>query len=205
MSGESLVGQNIVVFDLEIKETPGENGITWKDHPKFGISVGALFDFKTLEYSVYMDDNLSELTDRLNTASLVVGFNILQFDIPVLKATLENKSKLNENLPTYDMLYYARLATGWDPHDPRSRYPSGLKLDDLLLGTFGPPFVKTGDGALAPSLWKTSQLGRLVTYCISDVNREGKCFRRIWEGRPLLCKTHGELMLKHPKDVMEEL
>lgn len=204
-----LSGRNIVVFDLEIKNVIGQNGVTWDTLDQMGISVGCLFDFKTLEYQVYMDDNLTELGERINQADLVVGFNILSFDLPLLSATLlhpsqEQPFRIRPNLAVYDILYWSRVSVGWNPDDPLSRFPSGLKLDDHLLGTFGPALMKTADGAQAPVFYQEKKLGRLISYCLADVNREAKLFKHIWGGLPVRTKTHGEKILKHPKDVLEE-
>ena len=86
-----LEDYNILVVDAEIKKTIGRNGIGWKDFDKMGISVACVYNFKTRDYSVYMDDNLHQLPVDLMNADMVVGYNILSFDIPLIEKTPESK------------------------------------------------------------------------------------------------------------------
>ena len=151
-----LAGKNIVVYDLEIKNVIGVNGVTWDTHDKMGISVGCLFDFRTMDNLVFMDDNISALAERLNSAELVVGFNIIGFDNKLLDATPENKVKLRPDLPIYDMLYWSRRATGWNDGE---KFPKGLKLDDHLLAMFGQQHMKTSNGAEAPVMYQEKRMG----------------------------------------------
>lgn len=195
----NLIGQNIVVFDLEIKELIAPP-ITWNDHDKMGISVGVAYTFRTSEFMVFMDDNLHELVDLLNQADLVTGFNIEGFDIPLLNAT-PNKTGVKFTSPrVYDLLFYSRLSTGWRPD---LRFPSGLRLDDHLRGTFGEDFMKTADGAEAPAMWKRGDLGRLVSYCVADVRREAELFKHVWHGHPVRTQAHGYRQLSNPRLTME--
>jgi DEAD/DEAH box helicase domain-containing protein len=170
-----LHGKNIVVFDLEIKEEIG-GIITWNDHDKMGISVGCLFDYQTGDTHAYMDDNIKELTDRLNRADLIVAFNQIGFDNSLMRASGQGL-KSDSELPNYDILIEGRKAIGWSESLP---YPKGCKLDDFLKHTFGQQFMKTGSGALAPVLYKSGQLGKLVSYCLADVRRERMLFEHIY-------------------------
>ena len=188
----SLAGMNIVCFDLEIKE-PIQGEVTWNRHDLMGISVGVLYDWLTDEFKVYMDDNLPELAERLAAADLVTGFNISDFDIPLVRATLKAPDL---NLKVYDPLYWHRQALGG------SKFIKGLKLDDHLYGTFGKEHMKTGNGADAPLWWKGGQIGRLVSYCIDDVKREAKLFDHIWKGLPVTTPLNGTNHLFPPYEAL---
>lgn len=200
---KQLAGRNIVVFDLEIKNEIGKNGVTWETFERMGISVGCSFSFQTMDYKAYMDDNLGELADQLNRAELVVGFNILGFDLPLLRAELKNQKleqQIRPGLPVYDMLEHSRLAAGWKPHQP---YPKGLRLDNHLAGTFGRDMMKTEAGADAPVFWQQKKLGRLVSYCLADVRREAALFRRAWDTGVFRTDTHGEKSIHlRPQDLL---
>lgn len=223
-----LAGLNVVVFDLEIKNVIDGGQITWNDHNKMGISVGCLHDYYDGDQKVYMDDNLPELARRLIGADLVVGFNILGFDLPLLKATL--KVRLDEHVNAnrnlyehgfageaadlldliqrldhvyhYDLLYWSRRATGWNDGQ---FFPKGLKLDDHLLGTFGQGFMKTEHGANAPLLWQAGKLGQLISYCLADVKRERLLFEHVFEGKPVKTAAHGERTLHSPRSFLIEV
>jgi hypothetical protein len=189
---ESLRGENIVVYDLEIKNPIDGKHITWNDHHLMGISVGVAFHYLTGELHVFMDDNLEELPKLLNQADIVSGFNILGFDNKLINATCATKY---EGHNSYDMLLESRLAAGWKPNLP---FPKGMRLDDHLEATFGKAMKKTEDGADAPKFWLEGHLGKLVSYCIADVRRECMLFEHVWAGRPVRTPTHHERVLRHP-------
>lgn len=200
----SIVGQNVVVFDLEIKNLVGTNGITWNDHERMGISCGVAFCYRTMEYRVFMDDNLPDLVKLLCASDMVAGFNIDGFDIPLLMKTLGADGiplgrHFNGSIHTYDLLYYSRRAVGWKDGD---RYPKGMKLDDHLSATFGPALMKTGSGEKAPALWQERRLGELISYCIADVKRECMLFERAWYGHQISTDTHGWAFLENPQEFM---
>lgn len=188
----NLIGQNIVVFDCEIKNIIDGKSVRWSDHEKMGISVACLFDFKTMDYMVYLDDNINALVDRLNYSDLVVGFNINGFDIPLVKACIGKTL----NFKVYDILDESRHAVGYRPG---KQFPRGLKLDDHLLGTFGPEHVKTAHGSEAPIMYQNGKMGDLISYCLADVKREAKLFKHIWDRFPVKTITHGERILSDPR------
>lgn len=171
--------KKIVVYDLEIQATIDNVKVGWKDYDKMGISVGCAYDYIAGEYKVFMEDNLQELVDLLNDADLVVAFNQIGFDNPLLRATcnvlsLQRRLKIDAELMNYDMLAESRLGAKAD------KFAKGFKLDDHLKATFGQAFMKTEDGANAPLLWQNAQLGKLVSYCLADVHRERMLFEHVW-------------------------
>jgi hypothetical protein len=145
---------------------------------------------------------MNELVDQLNAAELVVGFNIDQFDLNVIAAHQASAalvpgaqvSQLRTGLPVYDLLYHSRRAMGWSP---ARRFPTGMKLDNHLLGTFGPSWVKTAAGAEAPGFYRDGKIGRLVSYCVGDVKREAALFKHLWANGTFTTDTHGT----HPAEV----
>lgn len=182
-----LMGQNIVVYDVEIKNVIDGIKIGWKDHAKMGISTAVLFDYRDGDYKVYMDENIQELGHRLNTADLVVAFNQIHFDNTLLRACgVDLKS--DSELKNYDMLVEGRKGMGWNA---TKLFPKGCKLDDFLLGTFGKNFVKTDHGSNAPILWQAGKVAELITYNIADVRREKMLFEAIVSGKEIRTATHG--------------
>jgi DEAD/DEAH box helicase domain-containing protein len=192
-----LRGLNITVFDCEVKEVPGENGIGWRDYAKLGVSVACAFDFRTLEYRVYMDDNLPDLAEQLEQADMVVGFNTLGFDVPLLEGVLNQELRKDHH---YDLLAHSRKALG------KGAMPKGCKLDNHLLGTFGKDSMKTADGVQAPRWWKEGSYGRLISYCLDDVKREARLFKFAWDHGHVKTDTHGIHTLKErPQDIFARL
>ena len=192
---ETLVGKKIVVFDLEIKEEIGKNGVTWSTYDKMGISVGVAFNYFTMDYEIYMDDNIQDLRNLLATSDLIVGFNILGFDLPLLAATTKPVEK-NPKLEIYDLLYKSRESIGWKDGD---RFPTGLKLDNHLEATFGKTEMKTADGAQAPVMWQQKKLGKLISYCLADVKREKMLFEHVLQKKLVKTTGHPDRLLGLPK------
>lgn len=190
MLQQSPLGKNIVVFDLEIKNVIDGQNITWADHAKMGISVGVAYFFKTDEFKVYLDDNVKELAEELNNADIVSGFNIVHFDLPLLKATTGIKSP--EPSQVYDLLVESRVAGTID------KFSKGMRLDDHLSGTFGQMFKKTEDGAQAPIMFQNGHHGRLISYCIADVKREMMLFDHVYRGNAIRTLNHGWRRLRDP-------
>lgn len=190
---DSPHGKNIVVFDLEIKNVIDGKLITWKDYAKMGISVGVAHHYLTGDTHIFTDENIEELPLLLNQADIVSGFNILGFDNSLLNAT--TTEKFTNIAACYDLLEESRRATGWRPTMP---FPKGMRLDDHLLATFGPEWVKTEDGAQAPVMYQRGELNRLIDYCIADVERECMLFDRVWAEDIVRTATHGDTVLRHP-------
>ena len=198
-----LRGLDIIVIDAEIKEEIGKNGIGWKDYDKMGVSVACAFSFKTLEYSVYMDDNLDELAEKIQQSDLVVGFNHVPFDIPLLEAQLRCELRKDNS---WDILEHSRRAIGWRPGPGGGKMPHGCKLDNHLAGTFGKDFMKTGHGSEAPLMWQRREIGRLITYCLDDVKREARLFKYAWDNGIVKTDTHGvHTLLENPRDFFNRL
>lgn len=192
----SPIGKNIVIYDLETKHATGEaynnRKITWDDHNLMGISSLCVYDYQTSNYSIHMDDNMEDAVTRINSADLVVGFNQVGFDEKVLRGA---GFELRKDLPNYDLLYEGRRGMGWRDGDT---FPSGCKLQDFLIGTFGPDFGKTGDGAMAPTLYQTKQFGKLITYNMMDVSRTRKLFEHIWVFGEAKTPRHGVHKISAP-------
>lgn len=183
-----LEGKNIVVFDCEIENDVDGTLVTWDRKDLMGFSVGCLYDYLTGDYHVYFKADIGRMADRINRSDLCVGFNILGFDNPLIRAQGGDLLP-DEALKHYDILEESRKAIGWTP---AQRFPKGMRLDDHLLATFGPDFMKTEDGALAPKMWRDGRHGEVVTYCLADVRREKTLFEHVvrkgWAATP----THGQ-------------
>ena len=199
-----LAGQNIIVFDLEIKEEIDGKNVTWGTPEKMGISVGVAYDYLVGDYHVYLDDNLHELHKRINSADMVVGFYTEGFDLPLLRATKVFGDNGGEIIPvplrtdnSYDILYWSRRSIGWKDGQ---RFPSGMKLNDHLASMFG--MQKTEDGAQAPVFYKQGKMGKLISYCLADVARERKVFEHIWNLGWLKTAAHGQRNVECPKKML---
>lgn len=183
-----LNGKNIVVFDCEIENDVDGTIVTWNRKDLMGFSVGCLFDYRTGDYGVYFKEDIGRFADRLNTADLIVGFNILGFDNELIRAQ-GGPLKPDDELSHYDLLEWSRRSIGWTP---AKSFPRGMRLDDHLQATFGSQFMKTEDGALAPKMWRDGRRGEVVSYCLADVRREKTLFEHVVTKGFAKTAMHGE-------------
>ena len=148
----------VVTWDIEIaqpiEETPG--GWEGARRGDAGISCVCLYDTTSGRTHVYDEHDLEECSAHLNSADMLVGFNTLSFDTPVMESVV-GYSVLT---PQYDI-----LSLIWKELGTRHK---GYRLADicerLQLGE------KNGNGESAPNLYRKGRFGRLFDYCINDVH-----------------------------------
>ncbi len=195
---EMLAGQKIALFDAEIKESIENLPNGWKDHDKMGVSVLVLFDYETMRYRIFGDNNIDEALNILFNHDLVVGFNTVNFDWKLLKATYIAECaqrSIKRKSEDFDILREIWTNLGLDPDNFNGRTHGGFKLDDVAFETIG--LRKTGDGAQAPILYQQGKLYDVIDYCIEDVRIERTLFEYIVEnefvvrhGRPIKVPFH---------------
>lgn len=100
------------------------------------------------------------LFQAFDAASVIVGFNALDFDFPLLWKHYGNpQSRYREHrIKCLDVFSRLRAVSGHWP-----------KLDDLL--TANGLLTKTGDGKEAIRMWQSCDRGGLEKYCQADVLR----------------------------------
>jgi uncharacterized protein YprB with RNaseH-like and TPR domain len=156
-------GNNIVYFDLETQRSFGDvGGYAHKD--KMGVSVAVTYSTARGGYEIYHGENendQSRLGEELVRADLVVGWNHLQFDYPVLQPLVFHT--LAEQTVNLDMMVELEKQLGFR-----------LKLDAVASATLGTG--KTGDGLDALRWWQEHKRGgdfaplrRIAEYCAYDV------------------------------------
>lgn len=165
----------VLVFDLEIRNNPAEVG--WRNFAEQGISYGCAWLSWVDEFRLYGEETTGDLIRDMGEANLIVGFNILDFDMPLLKATHERvHSEIDPEAwgklytKTYDILDDIREALG-------TKFAKGWRLDDVAKACL--PCQKNGDGALAPQLWKDGRHAELCTYVLQDVKVERELWRHV--------------------------
>ena len=67
--------RKVVVFDLETQRSFDEVGGRSQLH-RLGVSVGVAYRYDTDEFLTYTEDNIADLIALLQTADLVIGYNI---------------------------------------------------------------------------------------------------------------------------------
>lgn len=155
-----MAAKNIVYFDLETQRSFSDvGGSSHKD--QMGVSVGVTYSTARGGYRIYPESEVEELVEELVKADLVVGWNHVEFDYPVLQGyTILDLANQTLNL---DMMLALQEILGFR-----------LKLDAAAAGCLG--MGKTADGLDALKWWqehkKTGRLEplmKIAEYCAFDV------------------------------------
>jgi uncharacterized protein YprB with RNaseH-like and TPR domain len=155
-----VAGKNIVYFDLETQRSFGDvGGFSNKD--KMGVSVAVTYSTARGSYEIYTEKEMDKLGEELIRADLVVGWNHVQFDYPVLQPYVFHT--LAEQTINLDMMLDLEIRLGFR-----------LKLDSVASATLGTG--KTADGLDALRWWQEHKktgdfapLRRIAEYCAFDV------------------------------------
>ena len=126
-----------------------------------GISVAVTFSTARGTYEIYQENDLDRLGEELIRADLVVGWNHLQFDYPVLQPYIFHT--LSEQTLNLDMMIELEAILGFR-----------LKLDSVASASLGTG--KSADGLDALRWWQEykksgdfAPLRKIAQYCAYDV------------------------------------
>ena len=164
-----------ITFDIETKNffsDVGKNDPTLLD-----ISVVAIHDSETNEYSSFLQEELGKLWPILERADMLIGFNSDHFDIPLL----------NKYYPG-DLTKIKSLDILKEIH---TSYGRRMKLDQLAEGTLGKN--KIGHGIEAVNWWKTGEIDKIREYCIDDVRITKEIYDFAIKNNKLIFKEGGNL------------
>ena len=155
-----MAAKNIVYFDLETQRSFGDVG-GGANKGKMGVSVAVTYSTARGGYEIYGENEMEKLGEELVRADLVVGWNHIQFDYPVLQPYVFHT--LVEQTINLDMML-----------DIEARLGFRLKLDSVASATLGTG--KTADGLDALRWWQEHKktgdfapLRRIAEYCAYDV------------------------------------
>lgn len=154
-------GPRIQYFDLETQKSAEDVG-GWGNIHKMGLAVGVVWDSLDEEYFTYLEADALKLVDKLKTADLVVGFNVIGFDYTVLQPYANEKHIDLLEIPTFDMLT--------DVHRKLNHRLSLNNLAECCLGA-----QKTADGLESLKWYKEylagdkAKLDQIIEYCKMDV------------------------------------
>ena len=147
-------GPRILYFDLETQKSSDEVGGWSPVHIKLmKLAVGVVWDSREQKYFTYREDEAVQLAEKLRTADLVVGFNVLRFDYTVLEGYGPfNLNKIN----TFDMLV-----------DVKNILNFRLGLNHLAQHTLNAE--KSADGLISIQWYKEGKMDKIIEYCKQDV------------------------------------
>lgn len=141
-----------IVLDIETKKTFDEVGGRENMH-LLGVSVVGVFHYATEKFEVYEEKDMGALQNALIDASLIVGFNHIGFDLPILQHYFSIDVK---KLPSFDIMV-----------DLQQKLGHRVGLDSVAKATLG--IGKTGSGLDAIRFFREGRIQELKEYCLNDV------------------------------------
>ena len=153
VSRSAVTRSGTVLFDLETQKSAADVG-GWQNAHKMLVSVGVACFLEEGRLEAYREAELASLIEALETAELVVGFNIERFDYRVLSGY--TGVDYGKRWPTLDLLQEIRQRLGFR-----------LSLNHLAQETLG--VEKSADGLQSLEWVKDGRLDLVEEYCRKDV------------------------------------
>lgn len=160
-----------VVLDLETKNSFQEIGR--RDPAALDLSLVGIYDSVTDSYKSFLENELPFLWPILERADLVIGFNIIHFDIPILDKYYHGNLR---SLRTLDLMREVELVLG-----------RRLGLDALAQATLGTS--KSGHGMDAIRWWRSGEIEKIRRYCLDDVRITKKLYEYALTHRALMYES----------------
>ncbi len=141
-----------LILDIETKKTFDEVG--GREHmDQLGVSVVGVYCYATDKYDIYEEKDLGHLQNKLIDSSLIIGFNHIGFDMPVLQTYF---SVDVTKFPLFDIMAELQAKLG-----------HRIGLDAVAQATLG--IGKTGHGLDAIRYFREGKMEELKKYCLNDV------------------------------------
>ena len=142
----------IQYFDLETQKSADDVG-GWGNIHKMRLAVGVVWDSIDQDYFVYEEKDAKILVEKLQTADLVIGFNVIGFDYTVLQPYSDFDL---QEINTFDMLV-----------DVKKLLNFRLSLNHLAQHTLN--VKKSADGLMSLQWYKEGKIDKIIHYCKQDV------------------------------------
>ena len=149
---EEVSGPRVQYFDLETQKSAEDVG-GWGNIHQMGLAVGVVWDSLDREFFTYEEKDSAKLVEKLRTADLAVGFNIIGFDYTVLQPYSDFDL---QEINTFDMLVDVKKNLGFR-----------LSLNHLAQHTLNAE--KSADGLVSLQWYKEGKINKIIQYCKQDV------------------------------------
>lgn len=166
-----------LIIDVETKLSFADVGGKHNLHA-LGISVAGVYSYGRGEFFALEERELGKLEEMIQGAEHVIGFNLKQFDIPVIEPYLEHRDA------------FGRVAITDMYEDATNFLGHRVGLNALAKATLG--VEKSGDGLDALAWFKEGKIEEVKKYCLDDV----KITRDLWE----YGKTRGHVLFESRAD-----
>lgn len=140
-----------LVLDLETQREFSE--VDGRRPELLGVSVVGVYSYSKNRYDAYTEETIHQLEPRLRDAELVVGFNHIRFDFPVLQPYV---SFPLDQVPVLDILDDVVKVLG-----------HRVSLNSITTETLG--HGKSGDGLEAVRWFREKRFDLIAKYCLNDV------------------------------------
>jgi DEAD/DEAH box helicase domain-containing protein len=143
-----------LVFDLETKRLANQVG-GWSNIEKMGFAAGVTYNIDSGQFSRYTEDQVEGLISSINSADLIVGFNLIRFDFTVLKpyGLQLDQALLHKSVDLLDVIH--------------STLGFRLGLANLARATLGE--TKSADGVESVRWYEEGEIEKVLDYCEQDV------------------------------------
>ncbi|HYB20819.1 MAG TPA: Zn-binding domain-containing protein, partial [Thermodesulfobacteriota bacterium] len=149
---EELCRHRILFLDIETQRSAEEVG-GWHNKHLMRVAAAVVYDAREDSFSVFEEDRVHELIEKLKTAELTVGFNIADFDYQVLKG--------------YSAFRFHQLNTFDIMQDIAQQLGYRLSLGHLAHKTL--KTEKSADGLQSLQWFKEGKMEEVISYCRKDV------------------------------------
>lgn len=167
----------VITFDIEsISDSLVRGHIDVNEQE---LTVVAIHDSETDEYTSYFREDLPKLWRVLEHADMLIGFNSDAFDIPLLNRYYPGNLS---HIRSLDLLSEVQKVLG-----------RRIRLQSLAEATLGRG--KSGDGLKAGEWWKEGRKDEVAKYCIEDV----RLTRELYD----YALKHGILKYKDLRDIRD--
>jgi DEAD/DEAH box helicase domain-containing protein len=166
-----------ITFDIEsISDSVVRGHIDVREQE---LTVVAIHDSETGDYSSYFKEELHKLWPIIERADMLIGFNSDSFDIPLLNRYYPGDMT---HIRSLDLMIEVQKVLG-----------RRIRLQSLAEATLGRG--KSGDGSKAGEWWKEGEREKVRDYCIEDV----RITRELYDYALL----HGVLKYKDLRDIRD--
>ena len=145
--------KDYVYFDLETMHSANDVG-GWNNKGDMRMSVGVTYSSKSNEYIAYPEKKVEDLIKQLASADLVIGYNHISFDYPVLEGY--HLFSLADKCISLDLMVSIEEKIG-----------HRIKLESVASATLGAG--KTAQGLDAIRWWREGKYREVAEYCCYDV------------------------------------
>jgi DNA polymerase elongation subunit (family B) len=162
---------NYITFDIETYSPSDLNHIDVKEFKcsVCGAYISWLNDGQG-QYIAFLEDNIKEFLELLKHADLIIGYNHIWFDLPVLQKYADFDLL---KLPCYDIMLKVEQKIG-----------SKLRLNDLCKANFDGD-LKTDSYSVYRHYHKDGKWLELIDYCMNDVRLTEQLFQQILKTKKL--------------------